>query len=170
MPAERIATVMIIRPATPADADSLWHILEPVIRAGETYDFPRDTGREAALAAWQAPGHQCFVAEDDSGRLVGTYSLHANRPGGGSHMANCGYMTAGDAAGKGVARAMCAHSLDTARARGFRGMQFNFVIASNERAIRLWHSMGFTTIGRIPDAFLHPVHGYTDALVMHQRL
>jgi L-amino acid N-acyltransferase YncA len=161
--------MLTIRPATPADDDSLWQIMEPIIRAGETYDFPRDTLREAALAAWLAPGFQCFVAEDGQ-RVLGTYVLHPNRQGGGSHVANCGYMTAADATGQGVARAMCSHSLDTARAQGFRAMQFNFVIASNHRAVKLWTGMGFQTVGRLPGAFLHPVHGYTDALVMFQRL
>jgi len=158
-----------IRKATPADEDGLWQILEPIIRAGETYDFPRETSREEALQAWLAPDNQCFVACEDE-KLLGTYVLHPNRKGGGAHVANCGYMTATDANGKGVARAMCAHSLETARAQGFRAMQFNFVIASNHRAVKLWTGMGFETVGRVPEAFLHPVHGYTDALVMYQRL
>jgi ribosomal protein S18 acetylase RimI-like enzyme len=158
-----------IRPAIPSDEDQLWQILEPVIRAGDSYDFPRETGREAALQAWLAPENQCFVAEAD-GRLLGTYVLHPNRKGGGSHVANCGYMTAGGAHGRGIGQALCAHSLDVARAAGFRAMQFNFVVASNHRAVALWHRMGFETVGRVPEAFLHPVHGYTDALVMHRRL
>lgn len=163
--------MLTIRPAIPADEDSLWRIMEPVIRAGETYDFPRDTTRTTALAAWLAPGFQCFVAEDtEQQRVLGTYVLHPNRHGGGAHVANCGYMTAPDAQGRGVARAMCAHSLETARAQGFRAMQFNFVIASNHRAVKLWTDMGFETVGRLPGAFLHPVHGYTDALVMFQQL
>lgn len=161
--------MLTIRPATPADDDSIWQIMEPIIRAGETYDFPRDTTRADALAAWQAPGFQCFVAEDGNG-VLGTHVLHPNRPGGGSHVANCGFMTAVDANGRGVARAMCSHALNTAREQGFRAMQFNFVIASNHRAVKLWTDMGFETVGRLPGAFLHPVHGYVDALVMFQRL
>lgn len=161
--------MLTIRPATSADEDSLWQIMEPIIRTGETYDFPRDTSRDTALAAWLAPGFQCFVAEDTQ-RVLGTYVLHPNRNGGGSHVANCGYMTAVDANGKGVARAMCVHSLDTARAQGFRAMQFNFVIVSNHRAVKLWSGMGFETVGRLPEAFLHPELGYVDALVMFRRL
>ncbi|MDB5818582.1 MAG: Histone acetyltransferase [Rhizobacter sp.] len=151
------------------DEDAIWRVMEPVIRAGETYDFPRGLGREDALKAWTAATNQCFVAEDE-GRIVGTYVMHPNRDGGGSHIANCGYMTAVDATGKGVARTMCAHSLETARAQGFRAMQFNFVIASNQRAVALWTAMGFETVGRVPQAFLHPMLGYVDALVMYRRL
>jgi GNAT superfamily N-acetyltransferase len=83
-----------------------------------------------------------FVAED-AGTIVGTYYLRANNRGGGAHVANCGYVVAPDAFGRGVARAMCTHSLDQARTRKFTAMQFNFVIASNERAVRLWESLGF---------------------------
>ena len=119
--------------------------------------------------AWLAPVNECFVAHDGE-RVLGTYVLHANRNGGGAHVANCGYMTAADAQGRGVARALCAHSLDAARAAGFRAMQFNFVVASNHRAVALWHRMGFDTVGRVPEAFHHPVLGYTDALMMYRRL
>jgi ribosomal protein S18 acetylase RimI-like enzyme len=79
-------------------------------------------------------------------------------------------MTAAQAAGRGVARAMCHHSLDHARARGYRAMQFNFVVASNERAVGLWQSLGFEIVGRLPLAFEHPAHGFVDALVMFQSL
>jgi ribosomal protein S18 acetylase RimI-like enzyme len=85
-------------------------------------------------------------------------------------VANCGYMTATHATGRGIARAMCAHSIERARERGFRAMQFNFVVSTNVRAVRLWESMGFATVGRLPQAFLHPTHGYVDALVMYQLL
>ncbi len=156
---------MTIRPATAADHDAIWRILQPVIRAGETYALPRDMTRAAALAYWT--GHQTFVAEHQ-GRIAGTYYLRANQQGGGGHVANCGYITAADATGKGIARAMCEHSLAAARAAGFRAMQFNLVVATNHRAIRLWQHLGFTTIGTLPHAFHHPSQGDVDALVMFQ--
>lgn len=158
-----------IRPATPADDDAIWAILEPTFRAGETYPIPRDVSRADALAYWRTPGHSVYVAEQD-GRIVGTYYLRANTGGGGAHVANCGYMTAQDATGRGVARAMCTHSLDEARARGFTAMQFNFVIASNERAVHLWQSCGFRIVGTLPGAFAHPTRGLVDAYVMFRAL
>ncbi len=160
---------MLIRPAEDRDRAALWRMLEPVIRAGETYALPRDMSEADVLAFWLAPDRETFVAEDD-GRLVGTYYLRANNRGGGAHVANCGYVTAAEATGRGVARAMCAHSLETARARGFAAMQFNFVIASNTRAIALWEGMGFQTVGRLPAAYRHPMLGPVDALVMFRTL
>jgi ribosomal protein S18 acetylase RimI-like enzyme len=160
---------MQIRSATPADADAAWRILEPMIRAGETYPLPREMSRDGALAYWFAPGHDVFVAATD-GEIVGTYFLRANQEGGGAHVANCGYVTARHAGGRGVGRAMCEDSLARAAARGFRAMQFNFVVSSNTRAVRLWQSCGFEIVGRLPQAFRHPADGLVDALVMSRRL
>jgi ribosomal protein S18 acetylase RimI-like enzyme len=151
------------------DADAIWAILEPVLRAGETYALDRDLTHEQGLAYWFSDGHEVFVADDD-GRIIGTYFLQANQKGGGRHVANCGYITAAAASGKGIARQMCSHSLEYAKSRGFRAMQFNFVVKSNERAVRLWESLGFAIVGTLPEAFLHPAHGYTDAYVMFRKL
>jgi ribosomal protein S18 acetylase RimI-like enzyme len=160
---------MLIRPSEPRDSDAIWRILEPTFRAGETYPVPRDISRSDALTYWHSPGHSVFLAEDE-GKIVGTYYLRANNRGGGEHVANCGYVVAPDAFGRGVARAMCAHSLDQARARGFTAMQFNFVISANERAVRLWQNLGFAIVGRLPGAFRHPRLGFVDAYVMIRSL
>jgi len=160
---------MLIRQSEPRDDDAIWRILEPTFRAGETYPVPRDISRADALAYWHTPGHAVFVAED-AGTIVGTYYLRANNRGGGAHVANCGYVVAPDAFGRGVAQAMCSHSLGEAKSRGFSAMQFNFVIASNERAVRLWQRMGFAIAGRLPGAFQHPRLGLVDAYVMLRNL
>ena len=160
---------MLIRTATGNDHDAIWGIFEPVIRAGETYTRPRDASRDDALDYWFSPGHDVFVAED-AGTIVGTYYLRANQQGGGAHVANCGYLVAANAAGRGVGRAMCEDSLRRAKAAGFRAMQFNFVVSSNDRAVRLWQSCGFEIAGRLPAAFDHPVYGFVDAFVMFRAL
>lgn len=160
---------MPIRPARPDDAPAIWSILAPVIRAGETYTLDPEMGEGEALAYWMGPDKETFVAEE-AGEVVGTYYMRANQAGGGRHVCNCGYMTRTGATGRGIARRMAEHSLEHARARGYRGMQFNFVVSTNERAVRLWHSLGFETVGRLPLAFRHPIHGDVDALVMFQAL
>ena len=161
---------MLIRPALEADADDVWPILEPILRAGETYALPRDWSRAEALdilvfaEAMRCSSPNCRTAS------CGTYYLHANQLGGGAHVANCGYATAADSGGKGIATAMCEHSLEHAADRGFRAMQFNFVVRTNERAVRLWLKLGFDIVGTIPQGFRHPALGYVDAFVMHRML
>jgi ribosomal protein S18 acetylase RimI-like enzyme len=165
---------LTIRRATAGDHAAIWAVLEPVIREGETFALPRDMARDAALAFWAAPGNDVFVAQDGpdgpGAEIVGSYFLHPNQLGGGSHVANAGYVTAVHVRGRGIARGMCRHSLDHARASGFRAMQYNIVVSTNERAVRLWQAMGFAIVGRLPGAFAHPRLGDVDAFVMFQKL
>jgi ribosomal protein S18 acetylase RimI-like enzyme len=158
-----------IRPAEDPDQDAIWAIMKPVIRAGATYPLDPDIGREEAFAYWFAPGKQVFVAED-GGEVLGTYYLRPNSTGLADHVANAGYMTHVEARGRGIASAMARDSFARAKAAGFRAMQFNLVIASNEQAVRLWQKLGLQVVGRLPQAFRHKRLGLVDALVMHRIL
>jgi L-amino acid N-acyltransferase YncA len=158
-----------IRQAGAGDRDAVWRIMEPIIRAGETYALPRGMAKADALAHWFAPDRTVFVAEEQ-GRILGTFYLRANRPGPGAHIANAGFMVAGEAGGRGLGESLCGHALAEAKTAGFRAMQFNFVVASNERAVRLWQRMGFAVVGRVPRAFDHPGLGLVDALMMFRDL
>jgi ribosomal protein S18 acetylase RimI-like enzyme len=160
---------MWIRKAQDEDTKAIAEIVVPTIRDGTTYTLDRDLTEEQALNYWLSPDKDTFVAEVD-GAILGTYYMRPNQAGGGRHVCNCGYMTRADATGRGVARTMCLHSLSRARARGYRAMQFNFVVSTNERAVRLWECLGFEIVGRLPKAFDHPTHGLVDALVMYQTL
>ncbi|MBT53320.1 MAG: GNAT family N-acetyltransferase [Mameliella sp.] len=160
---------MIIREAADADRAGVWAMLKPVFRGGDTYAIDADISRDDALAYWFGPERRVFVAED-GGVLLGTYYIVRNQKGGGSHVCNCGYVTSDAARGRGVARAMLAHSLDIAPKLGFRAMQYNFVVATNTRAIETWQRAGFDVVGRLPGAFRHPEQGFVDALVMYRAL
>ena len=154
-------------PNDPADRAAIWTALEPVLRAGETFALPRTWSRNMGLDYWFSPTHEVFVASEGNAPL-GTYYLRPNQQGGGAHVANCAYITAPGAGGRGVARAMCAHSLAWAKGRGYRAMQFNFVVQSNIVAVHLWQAMGFEIVGRLPRVFAHPTQGDVDAFVMHR--
>ena len=143
-------------------------MLEPVFRAGETYAVDRDISEGAARAMWLDGPAATFVAEEAG--LLGTYYMKTNHGGGASHVCNCGYVTDTAARGRGVARAMCLHSQERARAIGYRAMQFNLVLASNTGAVRLWETLGFGIVGTLPDAFDHPALGPVDAYVMWKAL
>ena len=159
-----------IRAYSESDWPALWPILQETIRAGETYSYAPDSTAEQIHELWiRAPG-ATFVACAASGEVLGSYFVKANQPGLGSHVCNCGYIVASRARGQGIAAAMCEHSQVQARAMGFRAMQFNFVVSSNRRAVRVWESFGFEIVGRLPGAFHHPELGDVDALVMYRLL
>ena len=160
---------MHIREVKASDASAVTAIILPVIREGATYALDPDMTEADALAYWMGHDKETFVAEQN-GVLLGTYYMRPNQAGGGRHVCNCGYMTHAAAGGRGIARRMCEHSLGYARSRGYRAMQFNFVVGTNARAVRLWQSLGFEIVGRLPAAFRHPTHGYVDAFVMYRLL
>lgn len=161
--------MIAIRKATLADFDDVWPLLRDVFRAGDTYAVDPQISKEDARTYWMTQAAATYVAEGSDG-VVGTYYIKTNQPGGGAHICNCGYIVSPKARGQGIAAQLCAHSQVEAAGLGYLAMQFNFVLASNDGAVRLWHRLGFETIGTIPDAFRHPKQGMIDAFVMYKRL
>ena len=161
---------MKIRPATDADRDAIWNIYHDVVAAGDTYALDPNISREDALAYWFAPGTHTYVAEQPAIGVTGTYILRPNQSGGGSHVANAGFMVSASARGQGLGGAMAEHCLTEARRLGFRAMQFNYVISTNTAAVRLWHDLGFEIVGTLASAFRHPDKGYVDVYVMYRSL
>ena len=161
--------MVAIREASKHDWDAVWEIFRAVVAAGDTYVFDPEIPREEALEYWFHPAARTYVAESE-GRIVGTYILKPNQPGLGSHVSNAAFMVSPSARGLGIGRAMGEHCLNEARRLGYRAMQFNFVVSTNQAAITLWEQLGFTIVGTLPGAFRHRTRGFVDAYVMFQAL
>lgn len=159
-----------IRPYQSQDWPALWRLLEPVFRAGETYAYAPEISEREAHRVWVEVPQVTLVALSPEHEVVGTYYLKPNQPGLGSHVANCGYVVSAAARGQGVATTMAEHSQQLARDLGFRAIQFNLVVATNQAAVRLWQRLGFQVVGRLPGAFRHHHHGFVDALVFYKSL
>lgn len=152
------------------DWPAIWRFMEPVFRAGETYAFSHDISEKEARKIWISTPKATYVAVDQEGTILGTYYIKPNQPSLGNHICNCGYIVAESARGQGIASRMCEHSQQEAIAKGFRAMQFNLVVSTNEGAVRLWKKLGFDVIGTVPQAFRHPLYGYVDAFIMYKHL
>lgn len=164
-----IARMIEIRKAEATDERAVWRIIESVISTGDTYVFAPDSPEDEMIAYWFSLEKYVYVAEED-GEILGTYWIKANQPGLGSHVGNGAYMVSPVAKGKGIGRLMAEHSIEEARRIGFKSIQFNFVVKSNEVAVNLWKRVGFEIIGEIPDAFDHKEHGLTNAYIMYRKL
>jgi L-amino acid N-acyltransferase YncA len=161
--------VLNIRPATESDRDAIWEIFHDVVAAGDTYPIDPGISRADAFAYWFQTGAHAFIAEQ-GGQIVGVYTLHPNQSGGGAHVANAAFMVPARARGQGIGRAMGEHCLNEARRLGFRAMQFNFVVSTNQAAVKLWQELGMKIVGTLPGAFRHPEKGYVDVYVMYRSL
>jgi len=165
-------TGTVFREAVKGDWDAIWPIFREVVTAGDTYAFPPGMGEAEARDAWMpepARRRLTYVAERD-GVIVGTAYLQPNHAGPGDHVANAGWMVAIASVGRGIGRAFAGYVIGEAGRLGYRAMQFNAVVATNRRAIALWQSLGFRTVGTVPDAFRHPTNGLTPVHVMYREL
>jgi len=160
---------VLIRQATDADWPRIWPIWHRIVAAGETYTWDPDTSEQDARALWTGPGKRVFVAEDDTGAVLGTACLKPNYGGPAARIANAGFMVDPGRRGRGVGRALAEHVLDAARADGYRAMVFNAVVETNP-AVALWTSLGFRILGTVPRAFDHPRHGPVGLHIMYKEL
>jgi len=151
-----------------------WPVVYPMLRAtfeaGDSYAFSPDSTEAEIHRVWIEVPTATYVACSPDGQLLGTYFIKPNQPDLGAHVCNCGYVVALAAQGQGIASAMCEHSQAEGIFMGFRAMQFNLVVSTNERAVRLWRKLGFSGVGTLPGAFRHLQLGYVDALVMFKKL
>ncbi|MFB9234817.1 GNAT family N-acetyltransferase [Plantactinospora siamensis] len=162
---------MLIREATAGDWPAIWAFFRQIVAAGETYSYDPDMPEERAREIWMlAPPGRTFVAVDDSGVVVGSAKLNPNQGGPGAHVASASFMVDPDHAGQGAGRALGEYVIERARSDGYRAIQFNAVVETNTRAVRLWRSLGFEVLATVPEAFHHPKHGYVGLHIMHRRL
>ena len=162
---------MLIREATELDWPQIWPFFRTIVRAGETYCYDPAMDEETGRSVWmlRAPG-RTFVAVDEDGMVLGSAKSHPNQGGGGSHVATASFMVDPASPVRGVGRALAEFVLEWARGQGYRAMQFNAVVETNTRAVRLWQSVGFEIVGTVPDAFRHPSEGDVALHVMHRQL
>ncbi|MEC4089719.1 MULTISPECIES: GNAT family N-acetyltransferase [Pseudoalteromonas] len=159
----------MIRIMTQNDFQHFWPTFKEVIEQQETYAFDPDMSQQQAYALWcQKVDNAYVMVEGDE--ILGSYYLKANAMGPSNHICNCGYMVAPQARGKGIARTLCEHSQSEAIKLGYRAMQFNSVVASNQVAVQLWQRLGYQIIGTIPKAYRHPSLGFVDSHIMYKWL
>lgn len=159
----------MIREMTRVDFDAFWPTFEAIIQAQETYALEPNMSKDEAYNLWCRSTLKSFALFDEA-QVLGIYYIKANAMGPSRHISNCGYMVSEAARGKGVARKLCEHSQQQAVELGFKAMQFNSVISTNEIAVKLWQKMGYQIIGTIPNAYQHAKLGLVDSYIMYKWL
>lgn len=178
MQAQSLRVRTLIRPATAQDLAAMWAIFHAVAARGDALPFDERFPRADFEAQWGAAG-SAWVAQTDASEpdasgvdasVVGMYRSATNHAGRGAHVASATYLVAPEAQGRGIGRALVAHSLARARQAGFAAMQFNYVVSSNTAAVALYRKFGFRVVGVLPRAFRHAQLGNIDAWVMYREL
>jgi L-amino acid N-acyltransferase YncA len=149
------------------DWPAIYPLVLEVVTEGTSYAMPDPISSAEARAIWMEwPPARTVVAED-AGQIVGVAKMGPNRQGRGAHVATASFLVAASARRSGVGLALGRHVVAWARANGYRGIQFNAVVATNTAALRLWRGLGFRIVGSVPGAFRHPTEGFVDLLVLY---
>lgn len=157
-----------IRPAIEDDFDAMWLIFHQVVASGDTYVYAPDTNEEECHKILFENTHPFVATIDDN--IVGLFVIRQNKTGLGSHVCNAGFMVSLDHRRQGIGKVMGQYALKEAKKIGFKAMQYNVVVSTNDKAIALWKSLGFTIIGTVPQAYQHSKHGLVDIYIMHRFL
>lgn len=155
-----------IRPYGEDDLAGMVKVWNEVVEAGNAFPQIEPLTFETACAFF-AEQTLTTVAVVDK-RLFGLYILHPNNVGRCAHIANASYAVASSARGLGLGRALVEDSLNQAARKGFLGLQFNAVVASNAGAIHLYEDLGFTRVGTIPDGFVNFMGAYEDMHIYYK--
>jgi len=159
-----------IRPVAEADWPHIYPFFSAIVAAGDTYAYPENLSSEEARGLWIAPPPGRTVVAVDDDIVLGSATMGPNRSGRGSHIATASFMVDPARQGRGVGRALGLDVLDWARGAGYRGIQFNAVVETNQAAVRLWQSLGFEILATVPGAYDHRDRGYVGLHVMYRSL
>ena len=101
---------------------------------------------------------------EDNGDIIGLYILHPNNVGRCGHICNTSYAVKKGIRGKHIGEQLVKDSMAVGKRLGFKILQFNAVVATNEIALHLYKKLGFTQLGRIPGGFLMKDGHYEDII------
>ncbi|WDD95004.1 GNAT family N-acetyltransferase [Burkholderia sp. FERM BP-3421] len=165
-----LAEAVEVRRADAADWPRIWPLWRRIVSAGETHPYPLDATEEDAIALWLRPPRAALYVAERDGVVVAAMQTKPLRYGHGDHIANFDLMVTPECWGHGVGRALAEYVIDACRAAGYAAMEAYAVVAANERAVRLWHGLGFETLAIVPRAFRHPTQGLVDVHHMYRSL
>lgn len=161
---------MDIRAARTSDLKAIVDIFRPIVADGESYSYPDDLSDDDIARLWfeRPPGHTIVAVDGDA--IVGTAKMGPNRPGRGDHIGTASFMVDPHTEARGVGRAMGRWVIDWHRENGFAAIQFNAVVETNVRAVRLWQSLGFEIVGTVPRAYRSRTRGPVGLHIMYLEL
>ena len=159
-----------ILPATIEDFSHIWPFFSHTINNVDAFCMPASLDEATARSIWFAKNHHIFKLVLNN-KIIGTIMLRPNFGGHGNHsVANATFMIDNDCRGRGYGRLIGQFAIDEAKRQGYTAMQFNSVVSTNERALKLWQSLGFKIIGTVPLAYRHSKLGFVDTHIMHRFL
>ncbi len=155
---------IIARKFTPDDIESAIDIWNEIVEDGIAFPQMEQLDKQGGLDFFLSQSHTGVAIEESTGNMVGLYILHPNNVGRCGHICNTSYAVKGSERGKRIGEILVKDSMEQAKKLGFRILQFNAVVSTNEPALRLYKKLGFMQLGIIPGGFLMKDGHYQDII------
>ena len=153
-----------IRGYKSSDAREAAEIWNRVVEDGEAFPQLETLTEETAELFFSGQSFTGIAYDAESSEIAGLYILHPNNVGRCGHICNASYAVRADLRGQQIGEKLVSHCMEKGRELGFRILQFNAVVRSNTRALRLYEKMGFVRLGIIPGGFLMKDGHYEDII------
>ncbi len=157
-----------LRPIEKADLPQAAAVWNEVVAAGDSFPGDQILSEDEAWEMFDAQTQTVCAVKD--GEVVGVYILHPNNIGRCAHIANASYAVKAGLRGQGIGRLLVEDCLARAKENGFRGLQFNAVVASNTAAIALYLKLGFKVLGTVTGGYRDKDGHYRDTLIFLKTL
>lgn len=151
------------------DARQAADVWNEVVEAGAAFPQEELLDGETGDAFFQSQSFTGVACDAETGTVVGLYILHPNNVGRCGHICNASYAVRDGLRGQHIGEALVRHCMATAKGLGFRVLQFNAVVATNQPALRLYARLGFVQLGVIPGGFRNRDGVYED-IIPHYHL
>lgn len=151
------------------DARQAADVWNEVVEAGAAFPQEELLDGETGDAFFQSQSFTGVACDAETGAVVGLYILHPNNVGRCGHICNASYAVRDGLRGQHIGEALVRHCMATAKGLGFRVLQFNAVVATNQPALRLYARLGFVQLGVIPGGFRNRDGVYED-IIPHYHL
>lgn len=151
------------------DENALYDIFQKAVEMGDEFPY-EDPSIQEFYRQFFAPQSDVYVCRSISGEVVGAFYLKSNFSGKCRHIANAGYMIKQSQRGQGLGTLLVNASLEIAKHKGFRAMQYNMVLQRNTAAVKLYSKLGFQVIGTLPQAVRNADGSYQDGYILYKSL
>ena len=129
--------MIMIRKYDRSDAKEAMEIWNSVVREGIAFPQLEELTEDTADGFFSSQSYTGIAVEEETGQVVGLYILHPNNVGRCGHICNTSYAVKKGIRGKHIGEQLVKDSMAVGKRLGFRILQFNAVVATNEIALHL---------------------------------
>lgn len=161
---------IIVKKYKEQDIPDMIRIWNEVVEEGVAFPQEEFLTMESGREFFSMQTYTAVAKEQETEKICGLYILHPNNVGRCGHICNASYAVSRDFRGLHIGEKLVKDCLSQGQVHGFKVLQFNAVVASNQHARHLYERLGFVQLGVIPGGFRMKDGHYEDICPYYHEL